>query len=111
MKEIEIDGKSYEYDSAKLMSSELKAIQKYTGMTYVAWNEALGNQDIDAIDALVWLVRHRQGEPEPIGEYDYDVKALAIRDLDAQDEEPDPTLTTSAVPSQESTDATLEPSS
>lgn len=112
MKEVTIDGKTYEYDSSRLMSSEMKVIQKYTGMTYAEWNAALGSSDLEALDALVWLVRSRSGETDAIGEYDYDIKAVTARDLDAETEvEVDPTQATSGGSSQESTTETPTPSS
>jgi hypothetical protein len=62
--EITVDGKPYQYDPAKLLNTEAKAIQRFTGLKMSEFQTALGDENIDAITALVWLVRKRAGEVE-----------------------------------------------
>jgi len=95
--EITVDGKPYMYDPAKLMNTEAKAIQRFTGLKMSEFQTALGDENIDAITALVWLVRKRAGEVELVPEdVEFDLGSINIVDLDKPEEtdvESDPSAT------------------
>src|SRR4051812_9442604 len=46
-----------------LMLAEARAIQRATGMTPVKWEDAINEGDAEAITALIWVARKRNGEP------------------------------------------------
>jgi hypothetical protein len=81
--EITIEGKAYKFDPSKLMNTEIRGIQKLFGLK-VSDFQKIDLTDIDVSDAIVWLIRTRDGEvdlkPEDIV---YDFASLQVRDLDA----------------------------
>jgi hypothetical protein len=51
------------YRMGSLMLAEARAIQRTTGFTPVQWDEAISKSDAEAITALIWIARKRNGEP------------------------------------------------
>lgn len=80
------DGQEYEFDG--LMLAEARAIQKTTGMTIAQWEDALSAGDANAITALIWIARKRNGEPTlRFDDVDGDIRTFAPLDDDDADTE------------------------
>lgn len=90
---IKVDGESYDYDDERLMNTEAKAIQGWTGMRLKAWSEACDEGDADALTALVWLVRKRSGRYPDLrfADVEFNMASFEVIDPDAaEDDEADP---------------------
>lgn len=59
---FQLDGTKYEFDSDKLMFSEMAAIQRFTGMTYPQWIKGWEVFDTFAVMALCWVSKKHAGE-------------------------------------------------
>lgn len=93
-----IDGQKYEFDQGRVMNVEAIAIKRVTSehLGFVEWLKAVGDSDVEAITALVWIVRKRI-EPElRFSEVEFNVMEF-IESLEMDEEpdaEPDPTAST-----------------
>jgi hypothetical protein len=58
---FQFDGVKYRMTS--LMLAEARAIQRATGLTPIQWEQKIGESDAEAITALIWVARKRNGEP------------------------------------------------
>lgn len=63
----------YDYDNGKLMLSEARQLQKFTGMTVREFEEQAKRGDIEAIAFLVWLTRSRLGIKERYSDLEFDI--------------------------------------
>jgi hypothetical protein len=110
MLEITIDDKVYKFDQNRLMNTEIKAIQKMFGVSLAEFAQ-IDRGNVDAIDALVWLVRTRDGEkdlkPEDIV---YNMAGIDFRDLDAPAKETDDASDPSVLSPSEPSPLTLDES-
>jgi hypothetical protein len=50
------------YEMSSLMLAEARAIQKATNLTPLQWEKAINEGDAEAITALIWIARKRNGE-------------------------------------------------
>lgn len=82
-----VSDKDYEADMGKLLVSESIVLRKHTGLTRTEWYEAMAREEPEAAQFLVWLGMSRAGEdPGPVGDLDFDILALNIRDKVAPEE-------------------------
>ena len=91
---VTIDGEVYDFDSNKMLNTEVIALQKVTGLTLKAWNEGLQEGDVYALTGLVWLVYRRNGRIMTFDEVEFDIGSLAVEDPEqdaAQSTEAGPT--------------------
>jgi hypothetical protein len=80
-----LDGTKYEYDDSTLSVKEARVIKKNTGFGLVTWAQALQIGDPDALVAMVWLAKTRNGEA--VRWQDFDNFDLASLDLSSEDDE------------------------
>jgi hypothetical protein len=57
---VRVGDKRYPFDGLKV--SEARLIKSTCGMTVKGWQDALNEGDADAMAALVWVLRRRDGE-------------------------------------------------
>lgn len=93
-----IDGEKYEFDQHRVMNVEAIAIKRVTSenLGFIDWLKAVSESDVEAITALVWIVRKRI-EPElKFSEVEFNVmEFIESLEIDAEtDEESDPTDST-----------------
>jgi hypothetical protein len=76
-----VEGQAYEFDQGRLTVKEARLIKGATGFTVNAWQQALGELDADAVAALVWLLRRRNGELGlAFDDVDFDLSSLTVED-------------------------------
>lgn len=63
MARVEVDGKTYGFDPERFLNVELMAIERVTGMTSLAWQNALNEGSMLAATALVWILQKRHDDP------------------------------------------------
>lgn len=83
---IKVDGEEFEYDDDRLMNTEAKAIQGWTGMRLKAWEEACNEGDADALTALIWLIRKRSGRFPDLRFADVEFNMASLEIVDPADE-------------------------
>lgn len=84
---IVVGDQTYEHDPARFMSSEARAVKRAIGMNPDEFNKGLGEDDPDAVAALVWILRRRAGEPDLA----FDDCDFNLSELKFLPDEPDPT--------------------
>ena len=93
-----VDGEKYEFDQHRVMNVEAIAIKRVTSehLGFVDWLKAVGDSDVEALTALVWIVRKR-AEPElRFSEVEFNVmEFIESLEMDEEtDDESDPTEST-----------------
>ena len=78
-----VEGKSYEYDNNSFKVSEGILLEQLTGMTFMQWQEGLGEMRPLALKGLVYLARVRAAEPTDWLTLDFDMTRI-----DFEDDEP-----------------------
>src|SRR5262245_39597318 len=53
------------FDEEHLTVEEARAIKQHAGLTIRGFLDGLREYDVDALVALIWLAKHRAGEPAP----------------------------------------------
>ena len=59
---VEIEGRPYEFDWSRLMSSEARFIQRVTGLTVAQFGDGVKEGNADCLVAFYALLRHRAEE-------------------------------------------------
>ena len=83
---ILVEGQAYEFDQSRLMLSEAMAIKSYTGLKPPQWQAALTEGDPEALQALVWLLKKRNGEDVRFSDVDFNLADVSVE----ADEDPQP---------------------
>lgn len=103
MLEVDFAGETFEYDPDSLLMSELQDIKKVTGMTRKEWLTALVDEEVEAVIALIYLLRKRRGDSVRFGDIDGTWNSFTVRRVDSDEDssegpteataesEPDPT--------------------
>lgn len=96
---IVVEGVEYQWDASQMLYSEGRFLQKTLKMTHREWNDALKQQDIEAVGALVYFLRKRAGEDPDWDNLEFDMNSLRYipESRDEIDEEPAPKEATPAV--------------
>lgn len=82
-----LDGIKYKYDDTTLTVKEARVIKKNTGFGLVTWAQALQIGDPDALVAMVWLAKTRNGEAVRWQDFDnFDLASLDIVGADDEDD-------------------------
>jgi hypothetical protein len=71
---IDVDGKHWQYEQGSLMYQESKVFQAVTKMTVGQWENGLQGGDIEALAALWWLTRQREGERLKFEDMEFNVQ-------------------------------------
>jgi hypothetical protein len=69
-------GKDYSYDPSGVTVAEAVLIKNHTGYGLVSWERACRDADPQAIQALLWLIKRRNGEVCEPASLDFDVIAF-----------------------------------
>jgi hypothetical protein len=72
-------GEEERYDTRKLLTSEASIAGKAAGMTWPGLREALGEDDPEAMRAVVWVMRKRENLQLRIGDFDPAVDELTVK--------------------------------
>lgn len=88
---IKWDGKDYPFVGGKTDVQEAITIKLYTGHGLVSWGKAIFDGDPQAVQALLWLIKKRNGETCEISSLNFDVMALinAYADAMVADKKPE----------------------
>lgn len=87
MLKFTLDGVKYVYDDSTLTVKEARVIKKNAGFGLVTWAQALQIGDPDALVAMVWLAKTRNGEAVRWQDFDnFDLASLNLLDDDDEDE-------------------------
>lgn len=81
MAQLEVDfaGVTYDYDPDSLLFSEFREIKKVTGLSRSKWFEALFEDDVDAVAALIYVLRKRKGEDVRFSDIDAPYSTYKVR--------------------------------
>jgi hypothetical protein len=90
-----VEGTTYEWGHKKFLNTESILLKRKLGLTAKEWYQAVVDEDGEAITALVWFVRRRNGEPDlKFEDVVFDLGDAKIEnDEDDLSEAPDPTVT------------------
>lgn len=93
-----LDGTKYEFDEKRLMNVEAIAIKRVTSekLGFVDWMQAVSESDVEAITALVWIVRKRTEPDLRFSDVEFSIVEF-IESLESDEEtdaESDPTDST-----------------
>lgn len=77
-------GEKLSFDEERLTVDEARQLKRATGLTVRGFLTGLREYDVDSVVALVWLTRHRGGDPVPWEAISFDLFAdlEIIRDED-----------------------------
>ena len=67
---IEFEGEKFDYDPDSLLMSELSEIKKVTGLSRREWNQALTEEDVEAVRGLIFILKKRAGTEVRYSEID-----------------------------------------
>lgn len=81
MLEITFGDDVFEYDPDSLLMSEYKEVKRVTGLGRKEWLVGLAESDIEAVQALIYLLRRRRGDDIRIGDVDGVWSSFTARDL------------------------------
>ena len=68
----------YEFDRSTLMFREVVEIEKASGWSFGEWQTELGRYSLQAIGALVHMLRKRAGEPSDFAEMNFPVDGFDV---------------------------------
>ncbi len=98
MLRFSLDGEKYEFDQQRVMNVEAMAIKRVTSesLGFIDWLKAVGDSDVEAITALVWIVRKRITPELRFSDVEFNVmEFIETLEADAEtDVESDPTDST-----------------
>lgn len=81
---VTVDGSTYEFEAGKFYFKELRAIQKVTGLTMNEFFQGLDKGNVEALGALIWIMKKRAGEDVKYADLDFDMGSM---EFDLGDEE------------------------
>lgn len=76
------DPRKWEFDPTRLMSPEVEAIERHTGLTFEGWVEACGKGSFIALHGLLWVLLKRSSPT-----LKYDEVQFCMADLDFEMDE------------------------
>jgi hypothetical protein len=80
------DPQAWDFDPARMLTSEAEAIETVTEMTYLEFGEALSKGSMKAFRALVWIMRKRHEDATlRYRDVDFPIGALTF-----ENDEPEP---------------------
>lgn len=87
------DDEVHEFSRGDWMNSEAREVKKWVGMNPPQFWVAVGQDDPEALTALVCILRRRNGQPDlKFSDTTFNYGALTFEPVDAPEiEEPDPT--------------------
>lgn len=89
---FKLDGQEHDLDMTVLMAREARMIKDATALTIVEWGEALDKGDPDALIALVWLARRRNGEPDlKFADVDFNLTSFEVVEEETPEVDAGPT--------------------
>jgi hypothetical protein len=75
---IKAGDERYEFDRSTLMFREVVEIEKASGWSFGEWQTELGRYSLQAIGALVHVLRKRAGEPSDFAEMNFPVDGFDV---------------------------------
>lgn len=82
---ISVDGEQYEFDPEKMLNTEAIAIERATGQTFQQWSKSAQAGSIEAVTALVWIVRKRQQPDLRFKDVEFVLASVDIEDDEDED--------------------------
>lgn len=70
---IQFDGFDYDYEPGSITVMEAIAIRNHTGKGVVDWGRSIGETDPESLQALMWLIKSRNGQPCAMADLDFDI--------------------------------------
>jgi hypothetical protein len=88
--QIKWEGKEYAYSPGEVRVKEGIVIKVHTGLGLLSWERACRDLDPQAIQALLWLIKSRNGEPCEVAMLDFDILAFMTAYGEAMQSLPEP---------------------
>jgi hypothetical protein len=101
-----VQGTKLHFDEEHLSVDEARQIKKHAGLTVRGFLNGLKEYDVDALVALVWLAKHRTGDPTPWDAIAFDL----LGDLEIIPDENDEDADAGPPPQRETSTLTIPPS-
>jgi len=81
---LKIDGTSYDFDIEGMSNRDAIAVERVTGNTFGEWAERLKAGSMEAVTALVWIIRRQSDPGLKFNDVEFPIASLSM------DEDPDP---------------------
>jgi hypothetical protein len=75
---IKVGEERYEFDRSSLMFKEVVQIEQASGLSFGEWQTELGRYSLNAVGALIHMLRKRAGEPSDFQSMDFPVDGFDV---------------------------------